>query len=47
MTGIPLALSVMAYSNDLQLLRVLPVRPVQIVAAKALLLYLYCLPVTR
>jgi ABC-2 type transport system permease protein len=45
-TGIPIALSVMAYSKDLQLLRVLPVRPVQIVAAKGFLLYLYALPMS-
>ena len=45
-TGIPVALSVMAYSKDLQLLRVLPVRPVQIVAAKGFLLYLYTLPMS-
>ena len=45
-TGIPIALSVMAYSKDLQLLRVLPVRPVQIVTAKGFLLYLYALPMS-
>ena len=45
-TGIPIALSVMAYSKDLQLLRVLPVRPVQIVAAKGFLLYLSALPLS-
>jgi ABC-2 type transport system permease protein len=45
-TGIPIALSVMAYSKDLQLLRALPVRPVQIVAAKGFLLYLYSLPMS-
>ncbi len=45
-TGIPIALSVMAYSKDLQLLRVLPVRPAQIVAAKGFLLYLYALPMS-
>jgi ABC-2 type transport system permease protein len=45
-TGIPIALSVMAYSKDLQLLRVLPVRPAQIVAAKGVLLYLYALPMS-
>jgi ABC-2 type transport system permease protein len=45
-TGVPVALSVMAYSKDLQLLRVLPVRPVQIVAAKGFLLYLYSLPMS-
>jgi ABC-2 type transport system permease protein len=45
-TGIPITLSVMAYSKDLQLLRVLPVRPAQIVAAKGFLLYLYALPMS-
>jgi len=44
-TAIPLALSVLYYSRDLSMLLSLPVRPSQIVAAKALLLYLYCLPV--
>lgn len=43
-TGIPIALSVLAYSKDLRLLRALPVRPAQIVAAKGFLLYLYALP---
>jgi len=45
-TGIPITLSVMAYSKDLQLLRALPVRPAQIVAAKGFLLYLYALPMS-
>jgi len=45
-TGIPIALSVLAYSKDLRLLRVLPVRPSQIVAAKGVLLYLYALPMS-
>jgi ABC-2 type transport system permease protein len=44
-TAIPLALSVLYYSADLRLLLTLPVRPRDIVAAKGLLLYLYCLPV--
>lgn len=44
-TGIPVALSLLAYSKDIQLLRALPLRPGQIVGAKALLLYLYSLPV--
>jgi ABC-2 type transport system permease protein len=44
-TAVPLALSTLYYSKDLSLLLSLPIRPAQIVAAKALLLYLYCLPV--
>lgn len=44
-TAIPLALSVLYYSTDMRLLLTLPVRPRDIVVAKGLLLYLYCLPV--
>ena len=44
-TAIPLALSILYYSNDLPMLLALPVSPPRIVAAKALLLYLYCVPV--
>jgi ABC-2 type transport system permease protein len=44
-TAIPLALSVLYYSSDLRMLLTLPVSPFRIVGAKALLLYLYCLPV--
>ena len=44
-TAIPLALSVLYYSSDLRMLLTLPVAPLRIVGAKALLLYLYCLPV--
>ncbi len=43
-TGIPVALSLLAYAKDIQLLRSMPLRPSQIVGAKALLLYLYSLP---
>jgi len=43
-TGIPVALSLLAYAKDIQLLRAMPLRPSQIVGAKALLLYLYSLP---
>lgn len=45
-TGVPIALSVLAYSKDLRLLRALPVRPSQVVAAKGFLLYLYALPMS-
>ena len=44
-TAIPLALSLLYYSADTRMLLTLPVGPVQIVAAKGALLYLYCLPV--
>jgi ABC-2 type transport system permease protein len=44
-TAIPLALSVLYYSGDLRMLLALPLRPLQIVTAKAALLYLYCMPV--
>jgi ABC-2 type transport system permease protein len=44
-TAIPLSLSLLYYSTDLKMLLPLPVRPLQIVAAKGMLLYLYCLPV--
>ncbi len=44
-TAIPLALSVLYYSSDLKLLLTLPLRPLSIMGAKGLLLYLYCLPV--
>ncbi len=44
-TAIPLVLSVLYYSQDLRMLLTLPVRPVQIVLAKSLLVYGYCLPV--
>jgi ABC-2 type transport system permease protein len=43
-TAIPLALSVLYYSHDLRLLLTLPVRPMRIVAAKAAVLYLSCMP---
>jgi ABC-2 type transport system permease protein len=45
LTAIPLALSVLYYSNDLRMLLTLPVAPLRIIGAKALLLYMYCLPV--
>jgi ABC-2 type transport system permease protein len=44
-TAIPLALSVLYYSTDLKLLLTLPLRPLSIMGAKGLLLYIYCLPV--
>jgi len=44
-SSVPIVLSVLYYSNDLRFLLTLPVRPVQIVAAKALLVYGYCLPI--
>ncbi len=43
--SIPLALSVLYYSHDTQLLLTLPLKPDQIVGAKLFLLYLYALPV--
>ena len=43
-TAIPLALSVLYYSSELPMLLTLPVKPMSIVGAKAVLLYLYCLP---
>jgi len=45
LTAIPLALSLLYYSSDVRLLMTLPVKPLDIVGAKALLLYFYCLPV--
>ncbi len=44
-TALPLALSVLYYSRDTRLLLTLPIRPAGIVGAKAVLLYLYCVPV--
>jgi ABC-2 type transport system permease protein len=44
-TALPLALSVLYYSRDSRLLLTLPLHPAGIVGAKAVLLYLYCLPV--
>jgi ABC-2 type transport system permease protein len=44
-TAIPLVLSILYYSSDLRMLLTLPVRPLQIVMAKSLLLYGYSLPV--
>jgi hypothetical protein len=44
-TAIPLALSVLYYSSDLKLLLTLPLRPLSIMSAKGILLYIYCLPV--
>jgi ABC-2 type transport system permease protein len=44
-TAVPIALSLLYYSNDLRLLLTMPVRPVQIVATKGLLLYCYSIPI--
>ncbi len=44
-TALPLALSVLYYSRDTRLLLTLPIPPAGVIGAKAVLLYLYCLPV--
>jgi ABC-2 type transport system permease protein len=44
-TAVPISLSLLYYSSDLRLLLTLPVRPVQIIAAKGLLLFLSSMPI--
>ncbi len=45
LSALPLALSLLYYSQDTRLLLTLPLRPRRIIAAKAAILYLSCLPV--
>ncbi|MBN2531902.1 MAG: hypothetical protein JXB88_03365 [Spirochaetales bacterium] len=42
--GIPLALSIMYYARDVQLLMALPLKPGEIIISRVVLLLLYCFP---